>query len=202
MPVKWDAAKDQFLLVQLAEDIVLTPVQMQRIIEKWPAALGDPPTERAIKEHIVKIRSMLGKAGVAGFSATGAKGTGKGAGVPKTPRNQKTTAGGVTKPKPGAKPAAKKRKRTQQTDSEDADADMTMSDTDGAEQMIKKEGEGEGEMPITPRQVLARKTKSPEEKEKKAKYVQEMLGESSASSEDEAGPGEEGEYNPVKDEMI
>ncbi|KAF2218388.1 hypothetical protein BDZ85DRAFT_286377 [Elsinoe ampelina] len=202
MPVKWDSTKDQFLLVQLTEDIALDPAQTKRIRDRWPSAWGDKPTERAIKEHFVRLRSNLGKAGVDGFATTGAKGTGKGAGVPKTPLNQKATAGGVTKPKPKAKPAAKKRKRNQSPDSEDADADMTMSDTDGVEQMIKQEGEGESEMAITPRHVLARKTKSPEEKEKKAKYVREMLGESSASSEDEAGPGEEGEYNPVKDEMV
>ncbi|KAF4547971.1 Hypothetical protein D9617_33g038350 [Elsinoe fawcettii] len=197
MPVQWDAVKDQFLLVQLAQDIKLSSEQIKRIIDQWPESMGDAPTSRAITEHIVKLRSNLGKAGVGGFNATGAKGTGKNAGIPKNPAKPRARAAPT---RGNGKGPNKKRKKD---DSESEEADMTEEDATIIKDEVEEEDDGAvpgGGEEVTPRKSLPRKTKSPENKEKQSRFIKETLGES--SDDDDAGPGDQGEYQPAKEEMM
>ncbi|TKX25973.1 hypothetical protein C1H76_1819 [Elsinoe australis] len=196
MPVKWDAQKDQFLLLQITAYITLNKEHFDNIIAAWPTeTLGEKPTQRAISEHFVKLRQVLGKAGVGNFKANGAKG-GKGLKAPSTPsvgnkaapKSRSTT----TKAK-GASKLGGKRKRG--IDSSEGEAEMTEEDDTPTHARIKTEDGGETAIQMEPiRQSLPRGTKSPEHRKKQAQYVQENFGESSEESDVVAG--EEGNYVP------
>ncbi|KAK6351079.1 hypothetical protein TWF718_004252 [Orbilia javanica] len=59
MPVKWTAENDHLLLLTLLETHSVR-VDGEKIRAAWPSNGGEVPTARAIRERIVKIRSLSG----------------------------------------------------------------------------------------------------------------------------------------------
>ncbi|KAK6502984.1 hypothetical protein TWF481_008020 [Arthrobotrys musiformis] len=59
MPVKWTAENDHLLLLTLLETHNIK-VDGEKIKAAWPSNGGEVPTARAIRERIVKIRSLSG----------------------------------------------------------------------------------------------------------------------------------------------
>ncbi|KAF3921468.1 hypothetical protein ABW21_db0206453 [Orbilia brochopaga] len=57
MPVKWTAENDHLLLLTLLETHNIK-VDGEKIRSAWPQSAGEQPTARAIRERIVKIRSL------------------------------------------------------------------------------------------------------------------------------------------------
>ncbi|KAK6534345.1 hypothetical protein TWF281_005668 [Arthrobotrys megalospora] len=68
MPVKWTAENDHLLLLTLLETHNIK-VDGELIKAAWPSNGGEVPTARAIKERIVKIRSLTGSGSPARASA-------------------------------------------------------------------------------------------------------------------------------------
>ncbi|KAF3912011.1 hypothetical protein AA313_de0209966 [Arthrobotrys entomopaga] len=59
MPMKWTAENDHLLLLTLLETHNIK-VDGEKIQAAWPKSAGEPPTARAVRERIVKIRSLTG----------------------------------------------------------------------------------------------------------------------------------------------
>ncbi|KAK6361692.1 hypothetical protein TWF730_005406 [Orbilia blumenaviensis] len=59
MPVKWTAENDHLLLITLLETHAVK-IDGEKIKAAWPSNGGEVPTARAIRERIVKIRSLAG----------------------------------------------------------------------------------------------------------------------------------------------
>ncbi|KAF3918992.1 hypothetical protein ABW20_dc0109687 [Dactylellina cionopaga] len=59
MPVKWTAENDHLLLLTLLETHNIK-VDGEKIRAAWPQTAGEQPTARAIRERIVKIRTLTG----------------------------------------------------------------------------------------------------------------------------------------------
>jgi len=57
MPVRWTAENDHLLLLTLLETHQIK-VDGEKIRTAWPEKAGEKPTARAIKERIVKIKSL------------------------------------------------------------------------------------------------------------------------------------------------
>ncbi|EPS41057.1 hypothetical protein H072_5049 [Dactylellina haptotyla CBS 200.50] len=94
MPVKWTAENDHLLLLTLLETHNIK-VDGDKIRAAWPQSAGEQPTARAIKERIVKIRSMAGGSPAKALAASHVNN-----GVKKEPSPRKKT--------PGRKPRQRK----------------------------------------------------------------------------------------------
>ncbi|PNS15451.1 hypothetical protein CAC42_710 [Sphaceloma murrayae] len=198
MPVRWDSAKDQWLLVQLIDHMNVSQADLKRLAAAWPAALGKAPTPRAISEHFVKLRSQVGNSGAKTFKSKTATATATKATV--------TTKSATTcRPTKRARTSVKSEPRS---DSED-EAETTHDEEAAMHPKIKKEngvqnddggtGEGGEDGDQTPaRKSLPRLTKSPENMRKMQEVIRTQFGESSEDS-DVAG-GDEGVYKPEPEE--
>ncbi|KAK6528743.1 hypothetical protein TWF694_003982 [Orbilia ellipsospora] len=59
MPMKWTAENDHLLLLTLLETHNIK-VDGDKIHAAWPKSAGEKPTARAVRERIIKIRSITG----------------------------------------------------------------------------------------------------------------------------------------------
>ncbi|EPS29607.1 hypothetical protein PDE_04557 [Penicillium oxalicum 114-2] len=94
--MRWTPVADQILLVKILEthDLVL---DTNKVAQAWPENTGGelPPTPRAVKERIAKIREMAKKEGVLNTPKPASSSRSKKAGVTKatsTPRKRKQKA--------------------------------------------------------------------------------------------------------------
>ena len=139
MPVKWDSAADQLLLLKILETVCSSrlpltsrstnlskhnlKVDAKAISEAWPADHGLKPTARAITERLVKIRQNSKAAGAGHFGISSSQNKSS-VSAPSTPSKSRPSA---VKPSPQKAPTSvskvspTKRKRTEVVKLEDDD---------------------------------------------------------------------------------
>ncbi|KAK5713144.1 hypothetical protein LTR15_011506 [Elasticomyces elasticus] len=127
MPEKWDAVKDQELLLLILEH---HKIDCKKVAESWTAKYGTGVTNRAITQHLQKLSKDVG-----GSTSGGGGGTPrKPAGTPKapvtTPRNKESAS----------KSAASGNKRGHGSMSDDDDDEPTMhSGSESPSKRVKME---------------------------------------------------------------
>lgn len=224
MPVKWDAPKDTFMLLFLFSEDGISKERCEAIIAAWreyprpsstigPASTDTPiplaidkfgakPTVRAIKEHLIKLKTQqskeLGISPKAGGKTKASnrvnvggseEGSDAEAGAPLTPpaSNRKKT----TKPKPPA------RKRNASLTTSDDEDDPILIDTPTKKRVKTEENaDADGDqlmrsVPQSSRKSLPRESKSTEKR-----FQLSGTEESSTDEESENDQVSGGEYKP------
>ncbi|KAL9059239.1 MAG: hypothetical protein Q9162_001276 [Coniocarpon cinnabarinum] len=109
MPVKWDPAMDQLLLLKILETVWLPSrselwfydhdlkVDVKKISESWPDDQKDKPTPRAITERLVKIRSNARSVGAGNFGISSSQSKGPSPSKPRAAPSAPATPSKSTK---------------------------------------------------------------------------------------------------------
>ncbi|KAL9117120.1 MAG: hypothetical protein Q9187_006347 [Circinaria calcarea] len=207
--VKWTAENDQLLLLKILETSNVS-IDANAISAAWPADKGEMPTARAVKERLVKIRTMAKENGASHFvvGKGGAKVEAKEGANPRAPNSNPRKPRAIKEPandtglKRGrGRPAAIKKEATSSDDEEEEEEEeVTPSPTkntgicNGSRKRVHS-GAEDTTTTMTTRNKKARKSFSTEDSDtmsspsKKAKssgtFVKALTPVHAASEEDD-----------------
>ncbi|TKA67845.1 hypothetical protein B0A55_09129 [Friedmanniomyces simplex] len=139
MPEKWDAEKDQRLLLSILEHYK-NQINFKQVATSWSEKYGTGVSDRAITQHLQKLAKDVGGGDGGGATAgNGSNGRKSVTSTPSKPRAQPTPKKTPTKtPSKMISSGASKRKPADMSDEDDSEDERAMNGGAGSESPSKR----------------------------------------------------------------